>query len=62
MKKLKNTLKDMDKVLLICTIILFVFGLLNIVTASSQVAVLKYNTSLYNYFLNKLQYLLVVLL
>ena len=50
MKKLKNTLKDMDKVLLICTIILFVFGLLNIVTASSQVAVLKYNTSLYNYF------------
>lgn len=50
MKKLKNTLKDMDKVLLICTVILFVFGLLNIVTASSQVAVLKYNTSLYNYF------------
>lgn len=54
MKTLKNTLKDMDKVLLVCSIVLFVFGLLNIVTASSQVAVLKYNMSLYNYFFKQL--------
>lgn len=54
MKSLKQAFKDMDKVLLICSIILFVFGLLNIVTASSQVAVLKYNMSLYNYFFKQL--------
>lgn len=54
MKSLKQAFKDMDKVLLVCSIILFVFGLLNIVTASSQVAVLKYNMSLYNYFFKQL--------
>jgi len=48
MKKIK--IHEMDKVLLIVSIILFVFGLLNIVNASSQAVVIRYGTSLYNYF------------
>jgi cell division protein FtsW len=54
MKKVINTIKDMDKILLTVSIILFVFGLFNIVTASSQVSVLRYNQSLYNYFYKQL--------
>ena len=40
----------MDKPLLIVSILLFVFGLLNIVNASSKAVVVRYNTSLYSYF------------
>lgn len=54
MKRLKKLLLDMDRVLLVVSIILFVFGLLNIVNASSQAVVIKYNTSLYNYFYKQL--------
>lgn len=54
MKEVVKTFKDMDKVLLIVSIVLFVFGLFNIVTASSQVSVLRYNQSLYNYFYKQL--------
>lgn len=50
----KKNLKDMDKVLLIVTIFMFIFGLLNIVTASSRSVVLRYNTSLYNFFYKQL--------
>lgn len=49
-KSLKKLVNDMDKVLLFVTTILFIFGLLNIVTASSRAVVLRYNTSLYNFF------------
>jgi cell division protein FtsW len=49
----------MDRVILIVSIILFVFGLFNIVTASSQTSVLKYNTSLYSYFYKQLLFLLI---
>ncbi len=49
-----KAIKDMDKIFLIVSIILFVFGLFNIVTASSQVSVLRYNQSLYNYFYKQL--------
>ena len=42
--------KDIDKGILIISIILFVFGLLNIVNASSQAVVIRYNQSLYEYF------------
>ena len=38
---------------------LFIFGLLNIVTASSQVAVVRYKSSLYDYFNKQLRILLV---
>lgn len=54
MKLIKNTLKDMDKILLVITTLLFVFGLFNIVTASSRAAVIRYNTSLYSYFFKQL--------
>lgn len=59
MNKILRTLKDMDKVLLIVSIILFVFGLFNIVTASSQVSVLRYNQSIYQYFYKQLFTLII---
>ena len=54
MKVLNKTLKDMDKILLVFTTLLFIFGLFNIVTASSRAAVIRYNTSLYSYFFKQL--------
>ncbi|MEG2848389.1 MAG: FtsW/RodA/SpoVE family cell cycle protein [Bacilli bacterium] len=56
-KKFRHNLKDLDKPLLIITICLFIFGLLNIVTASSSESVTRYNTSLYYYFFKQLQML-----
>lgn len=53
-KKLKNNINDMDKPLLIIAAIFFIFGLLNIVTASSREAVVRYDTSLYHYFWSQL--------
>ena len=47
--KLKRFISDMDKPLLFATIFLFVFGLLNIVTASSSEAITSART-LYHYF------------
>lgn len=52
-KKIKKTIDDMDKPLLIVTILLLIFGTLNIVTASSREAVSN-NTSLYHYFYKQL--------
>lgn len=54
LRNFKKNFKDMDKVLLVVTIFMFVFGLLNIVTASSRSVVLRYNTSLYNFFYKQL--------
>lgn len=59
MKKISTTFKSMDKVLLTVTIVLFIFGLFNIVTASSQVSVLRYSLSLYNYFYKQLLVLII---
>ncbi len=59
MKRLKDLIRDMDKPLLWVTVLLFIFGLLNIVTASSKAVVLRYNTPLYNYFFKQLAPLLV---
>ena len=58
----KKNINDMDKVLLVVTIILLVFGLLNIVTASSRAVVLRYNTSLYNFFYKQLLNLIIGLI
>lgn len=58
-KKLKNNIKDMDKTLLIASILLFVFGLLNIVNASSKAVVVRYNTSLYSYFYKQAFFLII---
>lgn len=56
-KKMRQNLKDLDKPLLIITLGLFIFGLLNIVTASSSESVTRYNTSLYYYFFQQLKML-----
>lgn len=62
MKKLfKNfqvMIRDMDKPLLIVSLVLFLFGTINIVTASSSEAA-SYNVSLYYYFYRQIALLLV---
>lgn len=50
MKKIKRYINDMDKILLISVIALCIFGLLNIVTASSREAVTNLDESLFYYF------------
>ena len=49
-KQLMSNIKLMDKTLLITTIALFIFGLLNIVTASSREAVIQLDKSIFYYF------------
>lgn len=58
MKKIKSTINDMDKPLLFVTIIFFIFGLLNIVTASSREAI-SLDVTLYYYFFKQLQMLFI---
>lgn len=54
LKKIINYYNDMDKPLLYITLILFIFGLFNIVTASSSEAVIRYEKSLFYYFFRQL--------
>lgn len=58
MKKVKQILQDMDKPLLIFTIFMIGYGLLNIVTASSREAVSQ-DVTLYHYFYRQSQMLIV---
>ena len=58
-KNLKSLISKMDKPLLIITILFFLFGLLNIVTASSREAVVRYEVSPYYYFFKQLQMLII---
>lgn len=51
---MKKIINKMDKPLLIVTIGLLLFGLLNIVTASSREAVVRYEVSTYYYFYRQL--------
>ena len=53
-KNLKELINKMDKPLLFVTLFLFLFGLLNIVTASSREAVVQYNLSTFYYFYKQL--------
>lgn len=55
---LKRLFSKMDKPLLIVTVALFLFGLLNIVTASSREAVVRYDVSTYHYFFKQLEMLI----
>lgn len=57
-RKIHKTFQALDKPLFLITIILFIFGLLNIVTASSSESVNRYDTSLYHYFWQQLKMLL----
>lgn len=59
MKKIKEIYKDLDKPLLFVTICLFIFGLFNIVTASSNEAVERYGVSIYYYFIKQLSILIL---
>lgn len=54
LRKIKDYYHDLDKPLLYITIILFIFGLFNIVTASSSEAVIRYEKSLFYYFFRQL--------
>ena len=47
MSDIKQNIKKMDKILLILSIILLVWGLLSIVSASSRVAVLDHDRPVY---------------
>ena len=58
-KNIKNLLNKMDKPLLAVTILFFLFGLLNIVTASSREAVVRYEVSTYYYFFKQLEMLII---
>lgn len=50
LRKMARTFTDMDKVLFFTTLILIVFGTLNIVTASSREAVVNADANLFYYF------------
>lgn len=59
LKGLRHNLRDLDKPLLLVTVAFFLFGLLNIVTASSREAVVRYDASMYHYFFQQLKMLLI---
>ena len=59
MKGISKQIRKMDITLLIITALLFLFGLLNIVSASSQTAVLRYNADLYSYFYRQAIYIII---
>ena len=59
MKKINRMISKLDVPLLVVSIILFIFGLLNIVNASSQAVVLRYGTNIYHYFYRQLGILFV---
>ncbi len=58
-QSLIGAIKNLDKVLLITTTILFIGGLLNIVTASSRAAVVNYDVSIYYYFFRQLIFIII---
>ena len=55
----KKIFKDLDKPLLIITLVGFIFGLLTIVTASSRAAVVNYDVSIYYYFFKQLTFIII---
>lgn len=56
---MRKLIRDMDIPILIISIILLVFGLLNIVNASSQAVVIRFGTSLYNFFYKQAFYIFI---
>ena len=59
LKNIKRTFMDMDKTILITSLILIIFGTLNIVTASSREAVVNLEQSIYYYFFRHLIILII---
>jgi len=62
LKKIINYYHDMDKPLFYITFALFVFGLFNIVTASSSEAVIRYEKTLFYYFFKQLAMIIIGLI
>lgn len=59
LKKLKKIFRDMDKTILFISMILIIFGTLNIVTASSREAVVNLEQGIYYYFFRHLIILVI---
>ena len=59
---IKQNLKNMNGLLLFLTMLMFIYGLFNIVTASSREAEVMYNVSLYYYFFRQLKMLILGLI
>ena len=59
---LRKIFHDLDKPLLFVSAALFIFGLLNIVTASSRAAVVNYDVSIYYYFYRQLIFIIMGLI
>lgn len=62
LKRIRHIFANMDKPLLILSIGMFIFGLLNIVTASSREAVVNYDLPLYYYFFQQLKMIIIGLI
>ncbi|MCM1370605.1 MAG: FtsW/RodA/SpoVE family cell cycle protein [Clostridium sp.] len=62
MQSVKGVFRDLDKPLLFISVGLFIFGLFNIVTASSNEAVERYGVSIYYYFGKQLFILIIGLI
>ena len=58
-QNLKSLFSKMDKTLFVMTVLFFLFGLLNIVTASSREAVVRYDLSTYHYFYKQSEMLII---
>ena len=58
----KKICKDLDKPLLIITLVGFIFGLLTIVTASSRAAVVNYDVGVFYYFFKQLTFIIIGLI
>ena len=56
-KEKVKILKNLDKPLLIATIILIIFGTLSIVSASANESISRYGTSIYKYFYSNIKQL-----
>lgn len=61
-RSLRKIFHDLDKPLLFVSMALFIFGLLNIVTASSRAAVVNYDVSIYYYFYRQLLFIMIGLI
>ena len=61
-RSLRKIFHDLDKPLLFVSMALFIFGLLNIVTASSRAAVVNYDVSIYYDFYRQLLFIMIGLI
>lgn len=56
---MREKISKLDKPLLICSLVLFVFGLIMILSASSMESYMRYNYSPYHYFFRQLIFLII---